>query len=64
MPTADTPDRCWRCGNLTGASSGHKAPRGAGYLLDEAEIIFWDLCPPCRTSPRHHDQTRPTKETP
>ncbi len=36
----------------------------AGYLLDEAEIVFWGLCPQCRKSQRRHDTTHHEKETP
>lgn len=36
----------------------------AGYLLDEAEILFWGLCPPCQKPQRLNDKTHPTKETP
>jgi Fur family transcriptional regulator, stress-responsive regulator len=26
----------------------------AGFLLDEAEVVFWGLCPDCRPDPQPH----------
>jgi Fur family ferric uptake transcriptional regulator len=26
----------------------------AGYAIDEAEVIYWGLCPACRTNPDRH----------
>ena len=34
----------------------------AGYLLDEAEIVFWGYCPDCQnTGHTHHDQHEETR---
>lgn len=36
----------------------------AGYALDEAEVVFWGLCPDCRSAatepgnPNHHEEGR------
>jgi hypothetical protein len=33
----------------------------AGYVLDEAEVLFWGLCPRCQ---RHLPSQHPKKENP
>lgn len=48
---------CRRCGHVTdvdcviGASPCLNPDQGYGYLVEEAEITFWGLCPGCRESP-------------
>ncbi|MFJ2028350.1 Fur family transcriptional regulator [Streptosporangium sp. NPDC087985] len=46
---------CRRCGKVTdvGCAVGH-APcldpvSDAGYLVDEADVIYWGMCPGCRS---------------
>lgn len=33
---------------------------GHGYLLDEAEVVFWGICPSCQAS-AHNDDTKPIR---
>jgi len=48
---------CRACGQVTdvddlaGARPCLTPSDDAGYLLDEAEIVFWGLCPSCRRKP-------------
>jgi Fur family ferric uptake transcriptional regulator len=30
-----------------------------GFLVDEAEVTFWGICPTCQPPPGHHERTRP-----
>ncbi|MEV7801465.1 Fur family transcriptional regulator [Microbispora sp. NPDC088329] len=45
---------CRRCGKVTDVDCavGHapclEPASDAGYLVDEADVIYWGLCPPCR----------------
>jgi Fe2+ or Zn2+ uptake regulation protein len=56
---------CRSCGRTTdvdcaiGARPCLTPSDDAGYLLDEAEVVFWGLCPDCQNAENHH-----TKETP
>jgi Fur family transcriptional regulator, stress-responsive regulator len=35
------------------------APADAGgFVIDEAEVTFWGLCPDCRTNPEQQDKER------
>lgn len=34
-----------------------------GYLLDEAEVTFWGLCPSCQESARRHNEIEKDKST-
>lgn len=49
---------CRRCGAIAdvdcvaGTAPCLKAPDAHGFLLDEAEITFWGLCPGCQTAAR------------
>ncbi len=27
-----------------------------GFVVDEAEVTFWGLCPDCQTTPKHRDE--------
>lgn len=54
---------CRSCGRITdvdcavGGSPCLFPDDDAGYLLDEAEIVFWGHCPDCHdTDPTDHDQ--------
>jgi Fur family transcriptional regulator, stress-responsive regulator len=29
-----------------------------GFVIDEAEVTFWGLCPDCQTTPKHRDKER------
>jgi Fe2+ or Zn2+ uptake regulation protein len=63
---------CRSCGRTTdvdcalGARPCLTPGDDAGYLLDEAEVVFWGLCPACRTdadrqpqrSTHHHEEAR------
>ena len=31
----------------------------SGYLIDEAEVIFWGLCPTCQTTSNPHERNTP-----
>ncbi|MFC4908993.1 Fur family transcriptional regulator [Actinomadura gamaensis] len=64
---------CRRCGTVrdvdcvTGAAPCADPPDDAGFLVDEADITFWGLCPTCRettpdTPPRPN--RRPASERP
>lgn len=33
-----------------------------GYLLDEAEVTFWGICPSCQTSPERQQLSQTTQE--
>jgi len=33
-----------------------------GYEIDEAEVVYWGYCPPCRTAMPSHHQPPPTNE--
>lgn len=52
---------CRRCASIVDVScaSGEKpclsASDGAGYLIDEAELTFWGICPSCRVPDSHVD---------
>jgi Fur family transcriptional regulator, stress-responsive regulator len=36
----------------------------SGFVIDEAEVTFWGLCPACQTTSNPHDEeTRMTEET-
>jgi Fur family transcriptional regulator, stress-responsive regulator len=54
---------CRRCGTvadidcLAGAVPCLEPEQAHGFLLDEAEITFWGLCPACQAEPR--TTTRP-----
>ena len=28
----------------------------SGFVIDEAEVIFWGLCPACQTTPQSHEK--------
>ena len=30
----------------------------SGFVVDEAEVTFWGLCPDCQTTPKHRDKER------
>ncbi|MER7011030.1 Fur family transcriptional regulator [Saccharopolyspora sp. NPDC000359] len=59
---------CRRCGRTEDVDCVHGAApclapsTTAGYLVDEAEVVFWGYCPECRTSapgpeePSHHHE--------
>lgn len=54
---------CRSCGRTTdvdcavGARPCLTPGDDAGYLLDEAEVVFWGLCPDCRNT--HHPKETP-----
>jgi Fur family ferric uptake transcriptional regulator len=58
---------CRSCGRTTdvdcpvGARPCLTPSDDAGYLLDEAEVVFWGLCPSCQ---RDHQSHHRKKETP
>jgi Fur family ferric uptake transcriptional regulator len=33
--------------------------QSSGYLIDEAEVTFWGLCPTCQTTSNPHDKEAP-----
>ena len=35
-------------------------PDVAGFVIDEAEVTFWGLCPDCQTTPKSNDRERAT----
>ena len=47
---------CRRCGDIAdvdcavGAAPCLTAPDDRGYTIDEAEIVYWGVCPTCSTS--------------
>ncbi|WP_208006829.1 Fur family transcriptional regulator [Aeromicrobium phragmitis] len=47
---------CRSCGAIedvdctTGEAPCLAAPAGHGFLIDEAEVVFWGLCPDCSTA--------------
>jgi Fe2+ or Zn2+ uptake regulation protein len=49
---------CRRCGRTedvdcaVGAAPCLTPGDAHGYLVDEAEVVFWGVCPACRTTPR------------
>ncbi|MGW5262033.1 Fur family transcriptional regulator [Microbispora sp. NPDC004025] len=53
---------CRHCGQVrdVDCAVGHapclEPASDAGYLVDEADVIYWGLCPPCRTGA---DDARP-----
>lgn len=68
---------CRECGEVTDVDCAvGKAPcldpvRDAGYLIDEADVIYWGWCPKCRPKvegtvrarvPSAHDHEHPTTQ--
>jgi Fur family transcriptional regulator, stress-responsive regulator len=55
---------CRRCGAaqdidcVVGAAPCVEPSDLGGFVIDEAEITFWGLCPECRESHTVHTQTR------
>jgi Fe2+ or Zn2+ uptake regulation protein len=55
---------CRRCGRTVdvdcavGAAPCLTAAEDSGYEIDEAEVIYWGVCPDCREAP-HTDRARP-----
>jgi Fe2+ or Zn2+ uptake regulation protein len=56
---------CRRCGAtadvdcVLGAAPCLTPDQACGYVVDEAEIVFWGLCPNCQTPPdrdHHHEE--------
>jgi Fur family ferric uptake transcriptional regulator len=51
---------CRACGTVADVDCavGHApcltAAESHGFAIDEAEVIYWGLCPECLTSPVHH----------
>ncbi|WP_425298116.1 Fur family transcriptional regulator, partial [Nocardia brasiliensis] len=49
---------CRRCGTVVdidcvvGAAPCLEPDDAHGFAIDEAEVVFWGLCPQCRTSTR------------
>ncbi len=39
-------------------------PESAGFVVDEAEVIFWGMCPRCRETSEDAHQTTTTTEKP
>lgn len=56
---------CRSCGAIAdvdcavGAAPCLTASDDHGYALDEAEVIYWGLCPPCSTARSPRDQATP-----
>lgn len=54
---------CRSCGEVTDVDCDVQErpcvapPNRPGYQVDEAEVVFWGVCPPCHTSPSGHDKT-------
>jgi Fe2+ or Zn2+ uptake regulation protein len=55
---------CRRCDRMVdvdcvvGAAPCLTAPDDSGYEVDEAEVVYWGVCPGCRETP-HTDRARP-----
>jgi len=60
---------CRACGQVTDVDcAAGRAPclqpsDPAGYAVDEAEVVFWGMCPTCQSNPLHPTRPRGRKET-
>ena len=51
---------CRRCGAITDVDCVVGEPPclwpadASGFVIDEAEVTFWGLCPTCQTTPKSH----------
>src|SRR5665648_43321 len=54
---------CRSCGEVTDVDCDVEEgpciapPDRPGYQVDEAEVVFWGICPPCHASPSGHNNT-------
>jgi Fe2+ or Zn2+ uptake regulation protein len=53
---------CRRCGQITDVDCVVGEPpclwpaEASGFIIDEAEVTFWGLCPICQTLPKSHEK--------
>jgi Fe2+ or Zn2+ uptake regulation protein len=53
---------CRKCGAITdvdcvvGERPCLRAADASGFVIDEAEVTFWGLCPTCQTLPKSHEK--------
>lgn len=57
---------CRSCGAITDVDCVVGQPpclfpsKAGGFVIDEAEVIFWGICPICRTTSKSHEQESAT----
>ena len=59
---------CRRCGRtedvdgVTGVQPCLTPAEGTGFAVDEAEVVFWGVCPACKTAQSSPDGVRRDEE--